>query len=277
MINIAHALTSNSTRCSIFTFDYYFVFGPSSIDHIAENPIKVGCANIIAGGSTNIHDAFDAAANADGDILYFSDWLAPGLEEPIKDNMRMIAEWAESHHVALRVKLHPLEQEAVIKGIFANVENVEFVDRGLSIQSALENASIAIVHWSCASLEAAVMRRPVIVANRADDIGDEFLELENYFPQRARTPSELASRIDEVKRNYMHYVAQGEHFAERHLAKRYDAQEFIADAIRAIGDGAHLGRSMCDPAFAGNGKNSPIDPMDESPANETIAPPRHSN
>ena len=46
VINVAHALTSNSNRCSIQSFDYYFLFGESSLNHLRNNPIRIDHQNL---------------------------------------------------------------------------------------------------------------------------------------------------------------------------------------------------------------------------------------
>jgi len=170
-------------------------------------------------------------------LLFFSASLRrKDIRDIILKNYKLLSKWARGQqNYNLIIKLHPLEEDSVIKSIFKNISNVKFLPKEISIKDSLVDISLVLGIWSCALIEAAVLNRPAVIINDSDE-GD-FLELEKYFLPRARTVEEIQKHIDETFVRYDEYLERTKLFVHRHLERTIDSVSFMTSCIKCIYEG----------------------------------------
>lgn len=233
VINVAHALTSNSDRCSIQSFDYYFLFGQSSVQHLRSNPIRIGSARLVQTGTINFQIR-EASVNSSGAFLYFSDWSKRGYEDLVESNLQVVHGWVVESRPRLYIKPHPLEDTRRVLSLFSDFSNVTVLDKNTPLDSALREVSFSLVHWSTASLASAGMGKPVIAVNTDENFDDSFLELQRFFGPAASTPAQIAARAAEFTHDTELWRSRSIEFARYHLKELSGAGQYIEDALADI-------------------------------------------
>ncbi len=243
IVHIPHGMQPDHAIYTSYDFDYYMVFGQSSVDSILKKKLRIGNTKLVKIGSTTLRENYNLDPNRNNkSILFFSDWLPEKLPNERK-LFKIVCEWAKEHpEYKLFIKLHPVEKGVIIREYAAGIHNIEILDKSVNIKDALEPVSICIVSWSVASIEAAQMNRPVVVANfrkydpDSDDyiVSDSFLHLEKFFPKRATDKDELHDRISEVVRDYDKYLGKCKEFVQFHLEHTTDSNKFAAQVISNI-------------------------------------------
>jgi len=242
-IFIPHGKIRNSYRHSCFTFDYYFVFGKSSVEKIKENKFRHGNTRVIKAGSAFIPPNFnrDVCTNFKN-ILFFSNW-AISYHPESKRGFEIVLNWAKLHpEYNLYIRLHPLEDGKYIKQQTLGIKNIIVQDKSLSLKQSLENISLTIATGSNASIEAALLNIPSVVVldktyiKDSEDVfeADSNFYIESFFPKRAKNADELNNRISQVYENYSFYLQQCKKYVEYHLEYTSNASKFIAETIDKI-------------------------------------------
>jgi hypothetical protein len=246
-VYMPHAVIPTTYLFTSLDYDYYFAFGKSSVDNILLQKLRIGNTRVICAGSPMIQKNFSLPASTveNKNILYFSNWMI-GVDPDYTRDFEIVLNWAKEHpEFNLLIKSHPVESNNYVSNASAGIPNISFLDPCISIRDALAKAAIGIVAFSVASLESALLNRPVVVANfrelipDSEDgrISDKFLFLEKYFPPRARTSDELNERILEVRSRYDYYVDQCRHFVKRHLEYETESGEKITSLLENIFQG----------------------------------------
>jgi hypothetical protein len=235
VINIAHGFTANTWKFSMTDFDYYFLFGQKSFQNLELCPVRFGNTNIILTGSIFINKDFSLPKiKPNKTILFFSSWTRNEYKQLTLRNFEIVARWIQQHpEFKLIVKLHPLEDTKYWEKKSQTINNIKILDRKTGIKDALKECSIAIVHFSSASIESALLNRPVVVVNDSD-MPDEFLQIEDFFLPRAKNVAQLNERIHQTLDNYDELILQCEQFSSFHLVKKQGAQEYLTETIKKI-------------------------------------------
>lgn len=242
-VNLSHGVTPVELLHSMTDFDYYFVFGQSSVERLMRNKIRIGSTRVLLSGSPFTNAADLRAENMDPErrtVLFFSTSPPPGPAfDYIRRGAQVVLNWARRNpQNRLLVKLHPLEDEAVMRAQTAGMTNVMVLAKDTSLQEALSRASLVVHSISNASLEAAMVGLPSVIVNDTDD-PEEYLQLEDYFPSRAKNEVELNERVIEVFANYGRYVEAARRFVRFHI-DRGDSVDFIAEQLIALRRGEQL-------------------------------------
>lgn len=248
-VYIPHGVLNSSANYSSLDFDYYFVFGEGSLNCLRENRATFGQTKVVKTGSPMV-SATSAlpVSRLYSQILFLSSWdldsSTPGHAGYRKD-FEIVVEWAKHHpEYALYIKLHPLEKGDYVREAVAGT-NITIFDKSVSLRVALSKVSLVITMYSAASIEAALMKRPLVVVNHrgydpdSTDFkeNDEILRIESYFPKRARTSEELQDRISNLVTNYDHYLKNCENYVSYHLEHTADSIDYMTAAIGQILDG----------------------------------------
>lgn len=237
LVHIAHGVTGDSPLFTAFDFDYYFLFGRSSMEAVLRQKTRRGSTKVVEAGSYLIGEDFSLPVRRESSsILFFSSWLHPTVRDLLLDNFRLLAEWAGAQtRYELLVKHHPLEDESVIRGILRGVPRVRFFPKETPMREAVREVSLVMTTWSVASVEAAVLNRPAVIVNRSGNA--DFLRIEDYLPPRATTAAEIQERIDRINARYDEYVAQAGRFAGYHLARTTGSIPYLASCIDSLARG----------------------------------------
>lgn len=245
-IYIPHAVVDSTYLYSNFDFDYYLVFGDSSMMNIRNNPTKIGHTKIIKVGSPVVRENYNLPRiNINNNYLFFSTWTI-GKDVELTANFYLMLDWARNHpDYTIFIKQHPNENPSFIETVVKNIANVIVLKKEMDMVSALKDTSIVIINYSTASIEACLMNRPLVIINQfefnenSDDFrfSDKYLYLEKFFPPRAKSIKEIDDRILQIQNNYDFYIEQCRDFTKFHLENLNDSVGKISDVIDNIYNG----------------------------------------
>jgi hypothetical protein len=228
-----------------FDYDYSFFFGQSSLNSVLSNSVHIGNTKVVLTGSPFIIQDFELPPNREKkNILFFSTWLLSfpesGPEKTVLlKNTEMIMQWAQLHpEFHLYVKLHPLERPEFMTNLTQGIPNITVLDKKISMLDALRNISLVLHSWSAASIEAAVLKRPMVVVNTHKSLNThwvsvQYLSLFKDFPH-ASTVEELHQGILQVFGDYERFLYRTQEFAKFHLEHTAHSLEVITDCIASI-------------------------------------------
>jgi hypothetical protein len=244
LVYMSHAVIPTTYIYTSFDYDYYLIFGKSSYENIQAQKIRIGHTKAICTGSpmTDKNFTLPPADPANRTLLYFSNWLI-GEDPDYTRDFEIVKEWASSNpDCKLLIKLHPLERNGFVLNTVKGLGNVSVFKPTVTLKEAVSQASVTIVSFSVASLESALLNRPVVVANfRPVDsnstdarVSDNFLHLEKYFPERAKNSDELSDRIKELFSHYDYYLEQAKKFTSYNLEYGIESGEQIVSLLETI-------------------------------------------
>jgi len=249
-VNLAHAVVPNEIGHSMTDYDYFFVFGESSLHHLRRNPVRIGTTRVVLTGSPYVEATQVGMRRRPPReirrVLYASSWLTPALREMQIQCTKTVLTWANNRpDVALTIKLHPLEDPGLLRSLVAAVGNVTILDQKTDLFTALENADVLLHQSSCSSVEAALLGIPSLVIrnDNAPDPGArarrEYLEEERFWGPAVFTPGDLNGAYERVSQNYDAYVSQAQRYADHHHAPG-GGVENIARQLAALCAGKSL-------------------------------------
>jgi hypothetical protein len=224
LVHLAHASTvESSRRLGMNDYDYYFLFGQSSLEALKARALRFGNSQAVLSGSHMIDKSYDlpVADPAWRTLLILGVGPDKEKEPGYRRTYELLQDWAAQHpeyHVL--VKRHPRSGVTFWVEAASRLPNVTVLAQDCSLAQALEQSSLVVNIMSNAAIESALARRPVLFVNAGGD--RDIFSQESYFGPRIRTADELANRVAVINENYLHHVRQAESFAEYHLA--YGAQ-----------------------------------------------------
>ena len=237
LINIAHGLTSSGYKCTMFDFDYYFLFGQSSFNYIETNPVRVGSTRAVLTGSPFVTPDFDLPPNMKKKVVLFFSQIKYerfAVRDALIDNTKIVIDWARAHpEFHLLVKNHPGGDAKSVQSLCQGVPNITVLPKTTSMVDAVKQASLTISTASNATLEAAVLGRPAVIVNKSD-LWPNYLSLEDFFLPRATSVEELHQNIQQTFDQYNGFLQKAREFSVFHLTHTTGAVEFMADCIEAI-------------------------------------------
>lgn len=238
LVHMAHCVaTDNFGRFSMIDYDYYFLYGTSSLDKIMNRQVRYGSTKAVLTGPYFSNKDFNLKKNeASKNILLFG--IYPDLEK--KENYQAIydimKDWAEQNSdYTLYIKPHPRSKSDYWKKASQSIKNIVVLDATEKITACLNNISITLSIYTNAVIDSALLNRPslLVCPDNMDELGDE-LDLEKFYLPRATNPEQLQSNISTMLNNYSHYVSQATKFAKYHLEYQQDSIEYIADCLLSI-------------------------------------------
>ncbi len=240
-INISHAVSDPMPPLqSMIDFDYYFLFGQSSLRHIEANLIRIGNTKAVLTGSPFITPDFKLIPNYDKkNILYFSQLSGASLydaphRKPLIESMEIIITWAKLHpEFQLFIKPHPAENPKFLYKLTQAVSNITVLEKSVSMMDALKDVSLVLNMFSNASIEAALLNRPTVVVNKSG-LWHDYLTFDDFFLPRASNVEELHQNIMQTFESYDEALQKTQDFAKFHLEYTTDSIEYIAECIEVI-------------------------------------------
>ena len=221
LVHLAHATTVEaSRRLGMNDYDYYFLFGQSSLNALNARKLRFGESVAILSGSHMIDSAYDLPV-ADPEIrtvLILGVGPDKEKEAGYQNTYRLLLEWAKLNpEYRVLLKAHPRSSAAFWREVSRTLENLEVLDCQLA--EALQMSSLVVNIMSNAVLESALARRPVIYFNASGEA--DIFEQERFFGACVKDSSMLSARFKDIEDNYSLFVAQAESFAEYHISERY--------------------------------------------------------
>lgn len=224
LLHLAHATTlESSRRLAMNDYDYYGVFGHSSLDALRARSLRFGESTVVLLGSYLADETYDlpVADPAIKTLLILG--VGPDKEKEVgyQHTYQLLRDWA-AQHPGYRVlfKRHPRSRAAFWTTASAQLQNVELLDTQYSLAQALAQASAVVNIMSNAGIEAGLAGRPVMYVNAGND--QDIFSHALFFGPQVSNADEFSRQLQAVEQDYLGHVAQARRFAEYHLV--YGAQ-----------------------------------------------------
>lgn len=219
LVHLAHATATGSSRMTMNDYDYYFMFGQSSLDALNELTLRYGSSTAVLAGSHMINEAYAMLPQRPESRSVLVLGVGPDKEkEPgYLRTYGLLLDWIGRHpEYKVSFKSHPRSKAQFWNEASLTFEHLKVLPTGVPLSSALEPASLVINIMSNAVIEAALARRPVIYVNLSGNT--DVLSQEVYFGPIVETITELEARVEMIELDYPRHVEAAQRFAEYHLA-----------------------------------------------------------
>lgn len=220
LVHLAHATTvESSRRLGMNDYDYYLLFGSSSLVALRNRKLRFGTSTALLTGSHMIDKSFDLPPATPSARTVLVLGVGPDKErEPgYQRTYGLLREWANaSPQYRVLVKRHPRSAVPFWQEAERAMGNVHVLPPECSLARALEQASLVINIMSNAVIEAGLAARPVVYCNLSDDI--DIFDQERFFGSAVVTPEQLGSRVVTIESDFASHAEQARAFAHFHLA-----------------------------------------------------------
>lgn len=219
LVHLAHATTvERSRRLGMNDYDYYFLFGQSSLEALSARQLRFGSAKVVLAGSHMIDQSYEVPpAQADSRVLLVLGVGPDKEKEPgYQRSYGLIRDWAAAHpDYQVLIKAHPRSQVVYWQETAVNVKNIRVLPASCSLAEALSKAGVVINIMSNAVIEAALARRPIIYVNLGDDY--DIFEQERFLGRRVDSLRGLTEKFQQIQERYQESLEAVSQFASFHL------------------------------------------------------------
>lgn len=219
LVHLAHATTGEgSRRLGMNDYDYYFLFGQSSLDALQARALRFGTSTAVLAGSHMIDKAFDLPPADPARRVMLVLGVGPDKEKEAgyQRTYALLRDWAARNPgYQMLIKAHPRSQVPFWQEAAGVLDNVSVLPRESSLAQALERASVVINIMSNAVIEAGLAARPVIAVNLSEDA--DIFGQRTFFGDVLRGVNELSGRLDSLEKDYASAVVQSRDFGHFHL------------------------------------------------------------
>ncbi|WP_027908609.1 hypothetical protein [Pseudomonas sp. URMO17WK12:I4] len=238
LVHLAHATTvESSRRLGMNDYDYYFLFGRSSLEALQKRTLRFGTSTAVLAGSHMIDSTYDLApANPESrTILILGVGPDKEKEAGYQAAYELLRDWSRGHsEYKVLIKAHPRSQGAFWLQVASEIPQLTVLPRDCHLAYALQRASMVINIMSNAVIEAALARRPVINVSVSGE--RDIFALQRFFGPGVASVEALQAQVSAVERGYGAAVKQSSAFAEYHLANGCAGLSSNLDALATLLD-----------------------------------------
>ncbi|OQY17546.1 MAG: capsule biosynthesis protein [Desulfobacteraceae bacterium 4572_35.1] len=220
LVHLAHASTlEQSRRLDMTDYDYYFLFGQSSLDALKARTLRFGNTQAVLAGSHMIDQAFDLPpANVTQKTILV---LGVGPDKEKKEDYQrtyaLINTWASQNpEFKVLIKAHPRSRVPFWQQSALTCKNIEILANNCALAEALSQTSIVINVMSNAVIEAALAQRPIIYVNTTAEI--DIFDQKSYFGEQVNSIESLSMQVEWIQSNYQLSIENTKKFTEHHLS-----------------------------------------------------------
>lgn len=220
LVHLAHATTvESSRRLGMNDYDYYFLFGQSSLESLQARKLRFGSSTAVLAGSHMIDRDFDLPPADPGQRVLLVLGVGPDKEKEAgyQRTYQLLSDWAaRNRDYRVLIKSHPRSQVPFWQQQARELDNIEVLPRGCTLPEALRRASVVVNIMSNAVIEAALARRPLVYVNASDDM-DIFAQ-ERFLGPCVSTVEGVQKAVSDIEQNPEAALECSAGFAEYHLA-----------------------------------------------------------
>ncbi|PYC29538.1 capsule biosynthesis protein [Aquipseudomonas alcaligenes] len=247
LVHLAHATTvEGSRRLGMNDYDYYFLFGQSSLEALQARALRFGSSIAVLAGSHMIDSAYDLPPSDPSLRTLLILGVGPDKEKEAgyQATYALLRDWADVHpDYRVLVKAHPRSQVPFWQQAAAELPNLRVLPKECGLAEALAQASLVVNIMSNAVIEAALARRPVLYVNASGEA--DIFGQERFFGAALAAEVALDMRLRSIEQGYSTAVAASESFACFHLAGGFQGlhrsldilESFVRHAHAALPDG----------------------------------------
>ncbi len=242
-VYIPDGVTTAVFNNTCFDFDYYFVFGESSINNIYRNPLRIGNTRIVKTGSPYIDlDRSLPIPREDKAILYFAS-AEIGMNSRAQKDFGIVFEFAlKNPDFKVYIKPHPSDKSDYLLKKPDGIANIIVLEKTTNIWDALAKATLVVTTASNASIEAALVGRPTVVVNTTSPNeskdpwfgSGDYLQIEQYFLPRVQNADALKANVLHIINEFDFFQKKCSEFVSYHYARTFDSVDYAANILEQI-------------------------------------------
>ncbi|MRI31606.1 capsule biosynthesis protein [Endozoicomonas sp. OPT23] len=219
LIQLAHATTTEyDWQFTMNDYDYYFLFGESSLESLRQYKNIYGTSEIVLSGSHMIDESYDIPALPESNKKVLLLGMGPDREKTAlaQSNYQITLNWILNNpEYQLFIKPHPRSQSEFWRTAESSSNQITLLASDINLAQTLVKCSIVISIESNAILEASLAKRPIAFLNmyKTTDI----FSLEKFLGDRCYDLKSLEKKIREIESNYITYIDMTEKLSEYHL------------------------------------------------------------
>lgn len=248
LVHLAHATTvEGSQRLGMNDYDYYFLFGQSSIDALNDRELRFGNSIPVLAGSHMIDSAYDLPPVDPALRTLLVLGVGPDKEKmpAYQSTYILLLTWAQRNPgYRLLVKAHPRSQVPFWRDAAHEANNVVVLPRDYSLADGLAQASAVINIMSNAVIEAALAGRPLLYVNVGDE--KDIFCLSKYIGSRVSTIEEMQLAVARLWAEFPSAVRRSKDLANYHLANGFDGVAATVEVLDKLFHGEAL-PFVCSP------------------------------
>lgn len=243
LVHLAHATTvESSRRLGMNDYDFYFLFGQSSLEALQARNLRFGSSMAVLAGSHMVDRSYDLAPSSPDTRILLVLGVGPDKEKEVgyQATYALLRDWAVARpDYRVLIKAHPRSRGSFWHDVAAELDNVQVLPCECGLAAALRQASIVVNIMSNAVIEAALARRPIIYVNAGADL--DIFSQERYLGARVSCLQKFSQRIDEVTDEYELHVRRSAVLAEYHLAYGCDGLSHCLSLLNSLRHGESIG------------------------------------
>ena len=232
VVHVAHGILSDqSDRLRYHDYDYYALFGQSSLDYLRALDHGFGETTAFFAGP---YFPLPAPRQRPGDartLLFLG--AGPGEEDSdaYRNACRLAREWLRAHPGwRMKVRLHPRGGGAPWRDLARTDPALDLRPGDESLEQALDGCQAVWCGYTTAIIDCAVARVPVVVLDRSRD----YFQCDRHGVPRVATVRELELAMDEVVETPALCSHRMAAFARYHIEHADDPVSSLADRIGAL-------------------------------------------
>jgi hypothetical protein len=220
LVHLAHATTvEGSRRLGMNDYDYYFLFGQSSLQALQARELRFGTSTAVLAGSHMIDQAFDLPPADPSLRVLLVLGVGPDKEkEPgYRRTYELLRDWAaQNSDYQVLIKAHPRSQVPFWQEAAGVLDNVRVLPRECGLADALGQASVVVNIMSNAVIEAGLAERPVLPVNLSGE--PDIFNQQAFFGAALASVAELGERLGRIEQAYDQARTEAQAFGRFHLA-----------------------------------------------------------
>lgn len=232
VVHLPHSvLTSESSKYGMIDYDYYLLYGKSSLEHLQQLKTAFGQCHTLCAGSY-LFDSEFSLPNPEPSMKILLLGMGPAMEEdPVyAQYYQEIVSWLKNSPAQqLDVRLHPRSQGNFWRRIAKVMSNVNIRPQGEAFMDSCRDAYMCITPYTNAVVDAALLGRPSLLIC-GDDVED-YLQIERFFHGRVSKASEISSGVEMYRKNYKEYQRRAYKFSHYHVEKGSESVAYISEVI----------------------------------------------
>lgn len=220
LVHLAHATTlDGSQRLSMMDYDYYILFGRSSLESLQQRRIRFGNTMAVLAGSHMIDHSYEMPPPDPSTKTMLVLGVGPDKEK-LPDYQRtyqLLREWAACNpQYRVLVKAHQRSDGAFWREAERVTANIRLLPKDIGLAEALGMSSIAVNIMSNAVIEATLAGRPMLYVNcgKSEDIFSQA----RFFGGVIDNLNSFDTLLASLERDYEDVRSRSARFVEYHLA-----------------------------------------------------------
>jgi hypothetical protein len=230
LVHIAHSIpTDNFRKFSMNAYDYYFLFGKSSLDRLQRRPLFGTSQAVLTGTySDKIPVPLPAQRNT---VLIVGTGPAlektPAIQAAYATVLQTVRQMPEMQFI---VKPHP-RSDASLWQTNNPPSNLQIAATDEDFDTVLAKTFVAIGSFTNAAIDCALQQRPYILVS--DDTQDTQLEI-HRMTRLCPSVDTLIQEINAIANKPEDYKTLTQQFAEYHLSSGFTGTDTIVQQVKTL-------------------------------------------